>query len=75
MKTVVSYLVLQSIPLVQNVIRSLIMQGNINGAIKASGIVALLIVLPPVLIAMTYDEYPKYCNQTILLPCIGVKDE
>jgi len=74
-KTVVSYLVLQSIPLVQNVIRSLIMQGNINGAIKASGIVALLIVLPPVLIAMTYDEYPKYCNQTILLPCIGVSDE
>ena len=75
MKTVVSYLVLQSIPLVQNVIRSLIMQGNINGAIKASGIVALLIVLPPMLIAMTYDEYPKYCNQTILLPCIGVSDE
>tara|TARA_R110002020_G_C16209985_1_gene766921 strand:+ start:1114 stop:1341 length:228 start_codon:yes stop_codon:yes gene_type:complete len=74
-KTVVSYLVLQSIPLVQNVIRSLIMQGNINGAIKASGIVALLIVLPPMLIAMTYDEYPKYCNQTILLPCIGVSDE
>ena len=51
------------------------MQGNINGVIKASGIVALLIVLPPVLIAMTYDEYPKYCNQTILLPCIGVSDE
>ena len=55
--------------------RILKMQGNINGVIKASGIVALLIVLPPVLIAMTYDEYPKYCNQTILLPCIGVKDE
>jgi len=59
----------------QTVRRILKMQGNINGVIKASGIVALLIVLPPVLIAMTYDEYPKYCNQTILLPCIGVKDE
>ena len=75
MKTVVSYLVQLNTHHVQNVVRSLIMQGNINGAIKASGIVALLIVLPPVLIAMTYDEYPKYCNQTILLPCIGVKDE
>jgi len=31
------------------------MQGNIKGAIKASAIVALLIALPPVLIAMTYD--------------------
>jgi len=74
-KTVVSYLVQLNTHHVQNVVRSLIMQGNINGAIKASGIVALLIVLPPVLIAMTYDEYPKYCNQTILLPCIGVSDE
>ena len=44
------------------------MAGNINGAIKASAIVALLI-------AMTYDEYPKYCKLSILLPCIGVKDE
>jgi len=51
------------------------MTGNINGAIKAAGIVALLIVLPPVLIAMTYDEYPKYCKLSILLPCIGVNNE
>ena len=51
------------------------MAGNINGAIKASAIVALLIATPPVLIAMTYDEYPKYCKLSILLPCIGVNDE
>ena len=51
------------------------MAGNINGAIKASAIVALLIAAPPVLIAMTYDEYPKYCKLSILLPCIGVTDE
>ena len=52
-----------------------VMRGNINGAIKASAIVALLIAVPPVLIAMTYDEYPKYCKLSILLPCIGVNDE
>ncbi len=51
------------------------MRGNINGAIKASAIVALLIAAPPVLIAMTYDDYPKYCKLSILLPCIGVNDE
>jgi hypothetical protein len=32
------------------------MKGNINGAIKASAIVALLITAPPVLIVMTYGE-------------------
>ena len=51
------------------------MAGNINGAIKASAIVALLIAAPPVMIAMTYDEYPKYCKLSILLPCIGVSNE
>jgi hypothetical protein len=51
------------------------MRGNIDGAIRASAIVALLIAAPPVLIAMTYDEYPKYCKLSILLPCIGVSDE
>jgi hypothetical protein len=51
------------------------MKGNINGAIKASAIVALLIAALPVLIAMTYDEYPKYCKLSILLPCIGITDE
>jgi hypothetical protein len=50
------------------------MRGNINGVIKASAIVALLIAAPPVLIAMTYDDYPKYCKLSILLPCIGVKE-
>ena len=52
-----------------------LMRGNIDGAIKASAIVALLIAAPPVLIAMTYDEYPKYCKLSILLQCIGVSDE
>lgn len=51
------------------------MAGNIKGAIKASTVVALLIVVPPVLIAMTYSEYPRYCKLSILLPCIGVSDE
>jgi len=51
------------------------MAGNINGAIKASAVVALLIALLPVLIAMTYSEYPRYCKLSILLPCIGVYDE
>ncbi len=47
------------------------MRGNINGAIKASAIVAFIIAGLPILIAMTYDEFPRYCKQTILLPCIG----
>ena len=51
------------------------MRGNIDGAIKASAIIALLIAAPPVLIAMTYDDYPKYCKLSILLPCIGVSNE
>ena len=51
------------------------MMNDIKGAIKASAIVALLIALPPVLIAMTYDEYPKYCKLSILLPCVGITDE
>ena len=51
------------------------MRGNINGAIKASAIVAFIIAGLPILIAMTYDEYPKYCKLSILLPCIGITDE
>ncbi len=49
--------------------------GNINGAIKASAVVAFLIAGLPILIAMTYDEFPRYCKQTILLPCLGGGDE
>jgi hypothetical protein len=51
------------------------MAGNIKGAIKASAIVAFIIAGLPILIAMTYDDYPKYCKLSILLPCIGVKEE
>ena len=49
--------------------------GNINGAIKASAVVAFLIAGLPILIAMTYDEFPRYCKQTILLPCLGSDDD
>ena len=51
------------------------MEGNIKGAIKASAIVALIIAGLPVLVAMTYEEFPRYCEQTILLPCLGFGDE
>ena len=51
------------------------MRGNIKGAIKASAIVAFIIAGLPILIAMTYDEYPKYCKLSILLPCVGITDE
>jgi hypothetical protein len=51
------------------------MRGNIKGAITASAIVAFIIAGLPILIAMTYEEFPRYCKQTILLPCIGVTDE
>ena len=26
----------------------------------------------PMLIAMSYEDYPKYCKMSIILPCIGV---
>ena len=48
--------------------------GNIKGAFWASGVVALIIALLPVLVAMTYPEYPKYCKLSILLPCVGSDD-
>ena len=51
------------------------MRGNIDGAIKASAIVAFMIAGLPILIAMTYDEFSRYCKQTILLPCIGASNE
>jgi hypothetical protein len=40
----------------------------------ASFIVALLIVVPPLIMVMTFEEYPKYCKLSILVPCIGVGD-
>ena len=75
MKSVKKYLTLMNTQCVLHVERNMKMAGDIKGAIKASAIVALLIAAPPVLIAMTYDEYPKYCKLSILLPCIGVSDE
>jgi hypothetical protein len=49
-------------------------RGDIKGALWASGIVAFIILGLPIIIAMTYDEFPRYCKQTILLPCLGVND-
>lgn len=50
------------------------MVGNIKGALLASGVVVAIIVIIPMLIAMTYSEYHKYCRMSILLPCIGVTE-
>ena len=50
------------------------MTGNIKGVMWASFIVALLIVVPPLVMVMMFEEYPKYCKQSILVPCIGVQD-
>jgi len=50
------------------------MTGNIKGVMWASLIVALLIVVPPLIIVMTFEQYPKYCKLSILVPCIGVGD-
>jgi hypothetical protein len=50
------------------------MTGNIKGVMLASFIVALLIVVPPLIMVMTFEEYPKYCKLSILVPCIGVGD-
>ena len=75
MKSVRKYLTLMNTQCVLHVERNMKMAGDIKGAIKASAIVAFIIAGLPILIAMTYDDFPRYCKQTILLPCIGVKDE
>ncbi len=46
-------------------------RGNIKGALWASAIIAVL----PLSIVMTYEDYPKYCKLSILVPCIGVSDD
>ena len=39
---------------------------------KAIALIVVMLVGVPLGIAMTYDDYPKYCSMSILLPCIGV---
>tara|TARA_B110000046_G_scaffold79318_1_gene87331 strand:+ start:390 stop:563 length:174 start_codon:yes stop_codon:yes gene_type:complete len=39
---------------------------------KATAILVFMMVGVPILIAMSYEDYPKYCKMSIILPCIGV---
>ena len=50
-------------------------RGDIKGMGYAFLIIAAMIILPPILIAMSFDQYPRYCKLTPLLPCIGVNDD
>ena len=50
-------------------------RGDIKGMGYAFLIIAAMIILPPILIAMSFDQYPRYCKLTPLLPCIGVSDD
>ena len=35
-------------------------------------ILVFIMVGVPMLIAMSYEDYPKYCKMSIILPCVGV---
>ena len=39
---------------------------------KAVAILVFMMVGVPMLIAMSYEDYPKYCKMSIILPCVGV---
>tara|TARA_Y100000389_G_scaffold46835_1_gene41870 strand:- start:7554 stop:7736 length:183 start_codon:yes stop_codon:yes gene_type:complete len=39
---------------------------------KAIAIIAFIMIGIPMMIAMSYDDYPKYCKMSIVVPCIGV---
>jgi hypothetical protein len=39
---------------------------------KAAAILVFMMVGVPMLIAMSYEDYPKYCKMSIILPCVGV---
>ena len=39
---------------------------------KAAAILVFMMVGVPMLIAMSYEDYPKYCKMSIILPCIEV---
>ena len=43
-----------------------------KGLGKAIALLVVFMVGMPISIAMTYEDYPKYCSMSILLPCIGV---
>ena len=39
---------------------------------KAIAIIAFIMIGIPMMIAMSYDDYPKYCKMSIVVPCRGV---
>ena len=39
---------------------------------KAIAIIVSIMLGMPMAIAMSYEDYPKYCKMSIILPCIGV---
>ena len=39
---------------------------------KAIAIIAFIMIGIPMMIVMSYDDYPKYCIMSIVVPCIGV---
>lgn len=39
---------------------------------KAIAIIAFIMIGIPMMIVMSYDDYPKYCKMSIIVPCIGV---
>jgi|TARA_R100001377_G_scaffold63147_1_gene38827 hypothetical protein len=39
---------------------------------KAVSIIMFMILGVPMLMVMSFEEYPKYCKMSILVPCIGV---
>jgi|TARA_B100001093_G_C26681229_1_gene950529 hypothetical protein len=39
---------------------------------KAIAIIAFIMIGIPMMIVMSYDDYPKYCKMSIVVPCIGV---
>ena len=39
---------------------------------KAISVIAFIMIGIPMMIVMSYDDYPKYCKMSIVVPCIGV---
>jgi len=38
---------------------------------KAISVIVFVMVGIPMMIAMSYDDYPKYCKMSIVVPCVG----
>ena len=37
---------------------------------KATAIIMFMILGVPMLMVMSFDEYPKYCKMSIIVPCV-----